>query len=108
VLLTAQLTGSLDRNDLEDFSGGAQACIAMNLNWKLRSSGVRVCSLTTGDPDDFQDFPYYSDTGGTEQDAITPEVNVSTVHTDSSDTLDSRTTYHTAVCDTLKTITAAR
>lgn len=36
---------------------GTRECVAMNLNWLLKSTGVRVCSLTTGEPDDFTEMP---------------------------------------------------
>lgn len=35
---------------------GTLECLATNLGWKLKSSGVRVCYLSIGAPEDFNVF----------------------------------------------------
>ncbi|EKM55467.1 uncharacterized protein PHACADRAFT_256112 [Phanerochaete carnosa HHB-10118-sp] len=84
----------------------------MNLNQTLEPLGVRVCSLTTGAPEDFGEFPStpsraHDGTTVTNATKTRPSAEKITPGMTNTDGALPETPYFSAVCDVLESITSA-
>ena len=111
-MLATLLRRLSDRCGLEGLSDGVRECLAMNLNSRLRSSGVRICSLSTGDPDDFEGHREYRGVHGINSGATVARMdlqrNAASAAGGSHQADHTLTPYTAAVCDMLQDIAGSR
>ncbi|GJE95172.1 hypothetical protein PsYK624_113530 [Phanerochaete sordida] len=86
---------------------GTRECLAVNLNQALEPLGVRVCSLTTGAPEDFGEYPPSPSVAHGDPWAageFDPSAKQATPGGSNPDDAHTDMPYHGAVCDVLRDI----